>query len=155
VEGEIRHTKVDSGKGDLPAAEELAATAETIHSRSVQLSSEQHGLIAKMDLVEADGETVTPVDYKRGSPRENRETGELEAWDADRVQLAVQALVLRENGYRCDEGVLYYVMTKQRVRVTIDAGLVQQTLTALADARRIAAARIIPPPLEDSPKCPR
>ncbi len=155
VEGAIRHTKVDSGKGELASAEELAAGGETIHSRSVQLASEKHGLIAKMDLVEADGETVTPVDYKRGSPRENRETGEIEAWDADRVQLAVQGLVLRENGYRCDEGVLYYVTTKQRVRIAIDEALVQETLTALADARRVAAGRVIPPPLEDSPKCPR
>src|SRR5690606_19047267 len=111
-----------------------------LHSRSVTLSSDTHGLIAKLDLIEVSEKVVTPVDYKRGAPRKNAETRELEAWDADRVQLCSQALVLRDNGYECDEGVLYYVATKQRVRVAIDAELVEFTLQALADARAAAAS---------------
>lgn len=154
VEGALRHAKVDSGKGELvPAAE--AARDETIHSRSVTLSSDELGLIAKLDLIEAEGDLATPVDYKRGSPRVDRETGELGAWDADRVQLCVQALVLRHNAYRCVEGVLYYVATKQRVRVPVDDALVDETLAALRGARELAGSSHIPPPLVDSPKCPR
>jgi CRISPR-associated protein Cas1 len=155
VEGAIRHAKLDQGKGELPAANDLAAAGETIHSRSVQLSSDEHRLIAKMDLIEAASDLVTPVDYKRGSPKENRETGEIEAWDADRAQLAAQALVLRDNGYRCEEGVLYYVTTKQRVRVPMDAALIDETVAYLTAARRAAASDEIPLPLVDSPKCPR
>src|SRR5579872_6717738 len=52
VEGELRHAKVDEGKGELRAADELPAD-ERIHSRSVTLSSDRYGLIAKMDLIEA------------------------------------------------------------------------------------------------------
>lgn len=155
VEGALRHEKVETREDALPSAERLAASGESIHSRSVTLSSESHGLIAKMDLIEGDEGRVTPVDYKRGSPREDRATGELGAWDPDRVQLCVQALVLRDNGYVCDEAVVYYVSTKQRVRVPIDEGLVRQTLDALRQARELAASGQIPPPLEDSPKCPR
>jgi len=165
VEGALRHSKLDAGKGELTPADELKPE-DKIHARSVTLSSERHGLIAKMDLIEvdpteaADGGTdgeraVVPVDYKRGAPRENRRDGSLELWDADRVQLAVQALVLRENGYRCDEAVVYYVKTKQRVRLAIDEPLVAWTLDMLRQARETAAAGRIPPPLVDSPKCPR
>ena len=154
VEGALRHSKVDSGKGDLPAAEDLPAD-EKLHTRSVTLSSEEYRLIAKMDVIEASGGTVTPVDYKRGSPREDYETGELIAWDPDRVQLAVQALVLRDNGYQCEEAVVYYVTTKQRIRIAIDDALVAMTLDALRQARELAASGRIPPPLVDSPKCPR
>lgn len=154
VEGAIRHAKIDTGKGELPPAQELPAE-ETVHSRSVTLSSETHGLIAKLDVIESDEGALTPVDYKRGAPRQDRETGELSVWDADRAQLCVQALVLRENGYRCEEGVIYYVMTKQRVRVMIDEALVAETLTSLRDARALATSGRIPPPLLDSPKCPR
>ncbi len=139
----------------MASAEELAAGGETIHSRSVQLSSETHRLIAKLDLIDAEGDLVTPVDYKRGSPREDAKTGTLVAWDPDRVQLAVQAIVLRENGYRCQEGVIYYVTTKQRVRVPIDEGLLVETLGYLAQARQVAERGEIPLPLVDSPKCPR
>jgi CRISPR-associated protein Cas1 len=155
VEGELRHQKLDQGKGELAAADELAAAGQTIHSRSVQLASETHRLIAKLDLVEAEGDLVTPVDYKRGSPREDRTTGVPVAWDPDRVQLAVQAIVLRENGYRCEEGVIYYVMTRQRVRVPIDERLIAETLDYLRSAREAAASKHIPLPLVDSPKCPR
>jgi len=154
VEGAIRHAKVDTGKGELTPAGDLSAE-ETIHSRSVTLSSEAHRLIAKLDVIEAEDGRVTPVDYKRGTPREDRDTGELGAWDADRAQICVQALVLRDNGYQCDEGVIYYVTTKQRVRIAIDETLVSETLAALREARELAASGRIPPPLVDSPKCPR
>lgn len=154
VEGALRHAKLDDKQDELTPASELAPD-DQLHSRSVTLSSDVLGLIAKMDLVEAASGTVTPVDYKRGSPRKNAETGQLEAWDADRVQLAVQALILRDNGYTCDEGIIYYVSTKQRVRIPIDESLTTQTLQALADARQAAASDVIPPPLVDSPKCPR
>jgi CRISPR/Cas system-associated exonuclease Cas4 (RecB family) len=71
VEGALRHSKVDGGKGELAEAGELAERGETLHARSVTLSSETHRLIAKMDVIEADGERTTPIDYKRGSPRKN------------------------------------------------------------------------------------
>jgi CRISPR-associated protein Cas1 len=154
IEGRLRHTSLDDGKGELAPADSLPPD-ERLHSRSVTLSSDRHGLIAKMDLIEAADGLVTPVDYKRGSPRDDRETGELAVWDADRVQMAVQALVLRENGYRCDEAVIYYVATKQRVRMPIDESTIAWTLDQLRQAREVAEAGKIPPPLIDSPKCPR
>lgn len=154
VEGAIRHATVDGKEDSLTPAEELAPE-DRLHSRSVTLSSDTHQLIAKLDLIEVADGVVTPVDYKRGKPFKDNATGELQAWDADRVQVCVQALVLRENGYTCHEAVLYYASTKQRVRVAIDEELVSQTLTALHDARLLAESGVIPPPLVDSPKCPR
>lgn len=154
VEGALRHSKLESREDELAPAAELA-DEDKLHSRSVTLSSDAHGLIAKMDLIEASQGTVTPVDYKRGSSRKRAETGLPEAWDTDRAQLAVQALVLRDNGYTCEEAVVYYVSTKQRVRIPIDEELVEETLQALANARAAASADEIPPPLVDSSKCPR
>ncbi len=161
VEGKFQHQRVDverqrSGRGqreertELPKPEETVA--EKIHSRSVTLSSEKHRVIAKIDLVEGTGGVMTPVDYKHGHPRE---TGEgLELWPADRVQLAVQGLVLRENGYRCDEGIVYYAQTRQRVRVAFDEPLMRETEETIARAWALAEVGEIPPPLVDSPKCP-
>ncbi|HWP99511.1 MAG TPA: CRISPR-associated endonuclease Cas1 [Vicinamibacterales bacterium] len=151
LEGAFRHEKLERREDELPAPE--AAGEEKIHSRSVMLASDSHRLIARIDLVEGEGGRVTPVDYKRGSPRQG-DSG-LEAWPADRVQLCAQALILRDNGYACDEGVVYYNETRQRVRVGIDDALVAETLSALAAARAVAEAGRIPPPLVDSPKCPR
>ncbi len=154
VAGSLRHQKLERKEDALPAAEDLIATNEKIHSRSVQLASDTHRLIAKLDLIEGEGDLVVPVDYKIGRPRQDNDKGELSAWDTDRVQLAAQGLVLRENGYRCEEGVIYYVATKQRVRVPLDDELIAFTLNALKQARE-AAFGPIPPPLVDSPKCAR
>ena len=96
------------------------------------LSSERLRVIAKMDLVEAEDGIVTPVDYKHGRPREGPDG--LELWPSDRAQLAVQGIVLRENGYRCEEGIAYYRKTGQRVRVTFDEALIAETEALIAQA---------------------
>lgn len=150
IEGKQQHTRVDrEGKG-LPRPEDLGE--DRIHSRSVMLASERHRVIAKMDLVESEGGVVTPVDYKHGKPLEAADG--IRLWPADRVQLAVQGIVLRENGYRSEEGVVYYAKTKQRVRVEFTEELIAETLAAVEQAWATAGAGRIPAPLEDSPKCP-
>ena len=95
---------------------------------------------------------VCPVDYKVGAPREGEDANEL--WDTDRMQLGVQALILRDNGYSCNEGVIYYRETKQRVRLPITPELALWVEERIGTARQAAAAAI-PPPLVASPKCPR
>ncbi len=148
VQGKHAHRRVDRQKGALP---ETPEEDERIHARSVTLSSNSLGLIARMDLVEGEGNVVVPVDYKRGK-RPHTAKG---AYDPERVQLCVQGLLLREHGYQCDEGVLYFVGSKERVRIAFDEELESQTLSAINGLRILAAAGRIPPPLEDSPKCPR
>src|ERR1051326_6492934 len=150
IEGAIQHKRVDAKASALPAASQAG---EDIHARSVTLSSERLRVIAKMDLVELTGGTATPVDYKHGSPREGVD-GKLELWPADRAQLAVQAIVLRENGYQCEEGIAYYRKTQQRVRVVFDAAVIAETESLILEAWETAQLGLIPPPLEDSPKCP-
>jgi CRISPR-associated protein Cas1 len=66
----------------------------------------------------------------------------------------VQGLVLRENGYRCQEGMVYYAETRQRVRVIFDEALMQETEAIIVQAWALARSGEIPPPLADSPKCP-
>ncbi len=149
VEGGVQHKRVDRDGPGLPAPEDLE---EDLRTRSVTLSSEEHRLIARMDLVDVAQGVVTPVDYKHGRPREGN--GVLEAWPSDRVQLAVQGIILRENGYECREGVVHYAATKQRVRVELDEALVEETLGLVEQAWSTAREGVIPPPLEDSPKCP-
>jgi CRISPR-associated protein Cas1 len=92
------------------------------------------------------------VDYKAGAPKEGEEANEL--WDTDKMQLGLQALILRDNGYTCNEGVIYYRATKQRVRLPITPELESWILQNIADAKRVIAGPI-PAPLVHSPKCVR
>jgi CRISPR-associated protein Cas1 len=154
VEGAIRHSRVDAAVDDFPDPTDIVEDSARIKARGLMLSSEALQLIAKMDLVESKDGVVVPVDYKRGKPKEFGETG-VEAWEPDQIQLGVQALVLRENGYRCDYAVVYYATTKQRVRVAITDELVNRCLAAATEARQLIRSGEIPAPLVDSPKCPR
>lgn len=150
IEGKSQHQRVDAKSTELPPPEE--AGEETIHSRSVMLSSERLRVIAKMDLIEVSEGVVTPVDYKHGRPRQNDDG--IELWPTDRVQLAIQGLILRDNGYQCEEGVAYYAKTRQRARVAFDETVIQEAEQAIARAWELARAGQLPPPLVDSPKCP-
>lgn len=152
VAGALRHEKLETREDELPPPHELVE-GESRSSRSVELASERLKVIARMDLVEISGGVVVPVDYKKGRPRD--EDDGPAAWPADRAQVGVQALILRDNGYRCDEAVLFYNTTRQRVRVPIDDALVAEIEATIAAARETAAAGVIPPPLQNSPKCPR
>ena len=150
VEGKLQHKRVDKGGKPLPSPEQLAE--ETLETRAVTLSSDRLRVIAKMDLLEVEGGCVTPVDYKHGKPYEV--DGALQIWPADRAQLAVQAIVLRENGYRVEDGVIFYAATRQRVRVPLTEGVIDETEAAIRDAWALAETGRIPLPLDDSPKCP-
>lgn len=150
IEGRHVHRRVDQPGGSLPDPEE-AREEERIHARSITLSSNRLGLIAKMDLIEGQGNVLTPVDYKRGK-RPHVARG---AYEPERVQLCAQGMILEEHGYRCDEGILYFQGSRERVRVIFDDELRNTTQSAINGLRLIASGGQIPPPLEDSPKCPR
>lgn len=161
VEGRTAHRRVDKPSGKPPrpgkpapdhdAGADAAEPEPRIHVRSLELSSQALGLVARLDLAEFEGKRAVPVDYKRGR-RPHVARG---AYEPERIQLCAQALLLEEHGYTSPEGVLYFVASKERVPVVFDDALKAATRAAAAGLRLIATGGQIPPPLENSPKCPR
>lgn len=147
VEGRHVHRQVDRQSGSLPAPDD--DFEELKRASSLELSSRELDLTAKIDLVEIANGKVTPIDYKRGKrPHVPRR-----AYDPERVQLCAQGLLLEEHGYECSEGVLYFAGSRERVRVPFDEELRSLTRESLNVLRSVVDAGRIPPPLEDSPKC--
>jgi CRISPR-associated protein Cas1 len=138
---------VEAAPGFSPAGEDVAPGFSPADQNAKDEDAALKGGATKTPT-----KTVTPVDYKHGEPRET--DGGIQLWPTDRVQLAVQGLILCENGYRCEEGVVYYAKTRQRVRVLFDEALMRETEATIARAWDLARAGEIPPPLVDSPKCP-
>lgn len=132
----------------LPAPD---APIEDFVTRRITLASERLGLIAEIDVLDSEGGALVPVDTKKGK-RPHVEKG---AYEPERVQVAIQGILLREAGYTCTEGALFFAESRERVRIVLDDDLVEQALKAAADLRLTAAARRIPPPLENSTKCTR
>ena len=149
AEGRRAHATVDEGGGRLPAADDLGE--EMTRARAVTLASERLGIIAKMDVVEADGGTATPVDFKKGK-RPHVAAG---AYEPERVQVCAQGMILEDNGYTVGHGALWYAGSREKVPVVLDSELRARTLEAIAGLRAAASAGRRPPPLDNSPKCPR
>ena len=106
----FQHRRVDRPAGNLalPQSDDSPDNTDEIHARSVTISDETLGAIARIDLVEADGKRATPVDYKRGAVPDVPGN----AYEPERVQLCIQGLLLQASGYECRRGILYFVASR-------------------------------------------
>lgn len=150
AEGMRAHAATERGSAPLPPDPTQGSPSDLV-TRRVSLASERLGLSAEIDVLTlADGAAI-PVDHKKGK-RPHVPEG---AYLPERAQIAVQGVLLREAGYTCEEGALWFAASRERVRVPLTEELVATTLAAAADLRLAAAARRMPPPLDGSPKCNR
>jgi CRISPR-associated endonuclease Cas1/CRISPR-associated protein Cas4 len=156
VEGRFAHRRGEEKDEVLPdpiPADKKDEASEgdpaPVIARSVQLGSARLGLIAKLDLVTASGDTAIPLETKRGRVPDNPER----SWEPERVQLMAQGLLLREHGYHVDHGVLYFAGSRTRVEVPFTVELEARTLAYVEQARLAAGRTTLPPPLDNSPKC--
>lgn len=151
VDGRVIHRRVDQARGALPDPdgddddEEPAPYTAT----SVWLSSEKLGITAKIDYLEGEGGRVVPVERKRGKAP-GLPGG---AYLPERAQVCAHVLLLREHGFTCEVGQIYFAGDKRRVDIPIDDWLIERTLEAVRRARELAASGELPPPFQGSPKC--
>ncbi len=122
---------------------------DTVVSRAMAVSSARLGISGECDAVEfrrdsagigifgLDGRySVTPVEYKRGEPKEN---------ECDAMQLAAQAMCLEE--MMCCEiktGYLYYGETRHRLKVEINDELRGRTEAVLNEMHELFRRRYTP-----------
>ncbi|KZS61460.1 CRISPR-associated endonuclease Cas4/Cas1 [Mycobacterium ostraviense] len=144
--GQQVHRRVDTETGAAPLPEEGELTA----ARSVTLSSQELGVIAKIDVIEGIDGSVVPIDYKKGEPQADGTP-----WPSDEVQACIQGMVLRDNGYRSDRAELYYATPRRRVSVELTSERLARVTDVVAAARKVAQQSSAPLPLVNSPKCVR
>jgi CRISP-associated protein Cas1 len=152
AEGKRLHRRVDSKETLLPAQEEMSLAEgdpEPKVARSVTLQSEILGITAKLDLAQVEGDTAVPVETKRGKVPDNPQR----SWEPERVQIMAQGLLLREQGYKVEYGVLYYQGSRVRVSVEFTPELETRTRELILAAKTLEITREVPDPLVDSPKC--
>jgi len=147
VEGRYVHRNVDAGGGRIDDPDNESPVRK---ARSVTISSEHLGIIAKADIIEGRGNKVIPVEVKRGRPPKHGP-----AWSPELVQICAIGLILQDNGYDCSEGQIFFAESRERVKIPFDEKLVWQTLKVLGELKEVAGSADPPPPLVDSPKCPR
>ncbi|MEZ6146886.1 MAG: CRISPR-associated protein Cas4 [Planctomycetaceae bacterium] len=161
--GQVLHRQAHDGKPQTRDGVRI--------TRGLPLSSFSLGLTGKADVVEfrppadqtADdqatslagwlrervalglaGWTVTPIEYKRGSPKRN---------DCDRVQLCAQALCLEEMlSVHIEAGQLFYGEKRRRFDVPFDEQLRATTTEAAATLHAMFQSGTTPPAVREK-KC--
>ncbi len=167
--GVSTHRRVDQPSNAKTAAANAAEPDENKPKsvRSLTLSSQAMGLTATLDLAEIQGTTAVPVEYRKGRPFHNNfasardadpddpvPDADVQPWPTDRVQLGLQAALLREAGYEVSQGIIYYAAERRRLAVPIDAALITEALGTLASARTCAIGKR-PDPLVNDSRCAR
>ncbi len=150
VRGRTAHRVVDREGGAEPPEPDDDDPSRKV-TRSLSLGSTRLGLVGRLDVLETEAGEATPVDTRKGAAAPVAEG----AWEPERVQVAAQVLLLREHGYRSERGVLWFAGSRRRVDVWVDDALEARVLELRDQAREIARSGELPPPLKDSPKCPR
>ncbi len=139
ADGRFQHRWIDAEQDAVP--EDFVP----FHARSVSLSAPREGVCCRIDLLEGDGQSVTPVEYKRGeAPR-----APAGLYEPHLMQLAAQCLALRENGFSCEEGMIYFIRSKERVPVKFDAALMDRAKSLLEElTQHCSAGRDSPAPAQ-------
>ncbi|MBA2347212.1 MAG: CRISPR-associated protein Cas4, partial [Solirubrobacterales bacterium] len=146
VEGTDAHRRVDRERGELDPFEDDDAEAT-----SLTLASERLGLVAKLDRVVRRDEASVPVETKHGKAR----PGALPVWPPELAQITAQVLLLREHGHEVPHAEVYFPASRRRHRIEIPPDAEPWLEGLVGEIRENAASPTPPPPLVDSPKCPR
>lgn len=152
VQGREQHRAVDRPMGVLAKPGEDGDAPPFHDVTSLRLSSERLGVVAVVDRVASEDGSVIPVEVKRGRPGPDPDHP---LRDPELAQLSAQALLLREAGYRVDRGAVFFGETRTRHDVELPANAEEWIEEIVREVRENAASPVPPPPLVDSPKCPR
>ena len=136
VDGSLQHDRADN-------PEFTEKRGGLLLSRAMPVRSERYGITGKCDIVEFratdDGVPIagraglwspTPVEYKRGRPKES---------DADRLQLCAEAICLEEM-FSCSQiqtAYLYYMETRRREAVNLTNDLRDKVAHMLTEMRAL------------------
>lgn len=149
--GKIVHARVDKQDQVIQETDGQKKTTDEMPEivKSISASSQVFGFTGKLDLAELNGRKAVPVDFKRGAVPDIPE----HAWLPERVQLALQALLLQEMGYDCQYGFLYFAKSKRKIKVDFDDDLMETAKVFISKTKDLLSQDVRPECLLFSPKC--
>jgi CRISP-associated protein Cas1 len=152
---EVHGERTDTGQVAQGVADHAAVddptTSRSPRLRAVAIQSLPLGVTGRCDSVEilSDGK-LTVVEHKAAPIRRTSQVTQ-----PQRIQLALQALCLREQGHELAGAAVWFSTTKRRVEVSLDEQLFAEARRQVADTRKVIDSAVPPSPLEDDPRCGR
>jgi CRISPR-associated protein Cas1 len=119
--------------------------------RAVDVLSKSLDVTGRCDSVEIDDDgTMTVLEHKASPVRRLAEPTRPQM-----LQLALQALCLREQGHRVASAAVWFSTTRRRVPVELTGDLLDDARREASATRATICASEAPPPLEDDSRCSR
>lgn len=152
---EMRGERTDTaqmahGTADHAAVDEHS-TSRGARLRALDIGSAELQLVGRCDTVETSEEgALTVVEHKAAPVRRSSEPT-----FPQRIQLALQAICLREQGYVVAGAAVWFTTTRRRVVVPLDDSLMADARAQTALTHAAIAGTRPPDPLEDDPRCGR
>jgi len=160
------HKRVDKHSAVKKSEKTESCKPKTV--RSLTLTDYDLKLTATLDIADIKGKQAFPIEYRKGSAKRNyilpnisqeetetpNDLYENEPWPTDKIQIALQAILLEKNGYDVNQGYIFYAKEKLKLAVKIDEELEKYALEILKQAQNCAKGSR-PKPLENDPRCPR
>lgn len=148
IEGGYVHRRVDNPTKDLVPGDGKDGSFNT---RSLAFDSIKYKISGVIDLVDCEDGKLIIVEYKKGAAA--RDDNDLRvAKDNDVIQVAAQALLLKDNGFNIDRAFIYYAAEKVKIEVPLSEALEKRCM-ALVEAAFLTAEGDMPPPLDDDARC--
>ena len=143
LEGTLAHQRVHQEGTHTTAEGEMQTTRLYLYSEALHLTG-------FADVIEERAGVFLPVEYKRGQQGQ---------WLNDHIQLCAQALCLEERQPGkplIPHGYIFYIGSRRRTQVKFTTELREKTRATIAQALKVAALEIPPPPLAGNmaARCP-
>ncbi len=124
-------------------------TSRSRQRRSVQIKSDELGIVGRCDVVEPVGnDSIRLVEYKSTPVRKTPQVTE-----ANLIQLALQGICLNESGENVVEYAVHFTDHNKKIPVELTEEDFDLARSFVDRTRSIIDGNTAPGPLEDSPKC--
>jgi CRISPR-associated protein Cas1 len=151
VHGEKTDTaQVATGVRDHAAVDD-ASTSRGFRLRGVEVWSDALGIRGRCDSIEVDDDGAMTIVEHKAAPVRRRSV----VTDPQRVQLALQAICLRERGNRVAGAAVWFSTTRSRVTVDLDEATLARARDEVVACRSVLSQPTPPPPLPDDDRCRR
>ena len=135
--GTSRHRRVDDPKG-----------ARTMESTSVNFEAPLLGVTGRCDVLKAGAHGLDVVEFKATPVRRRAEVTE-----ANRIQVALQALALEEMGHSVNSAAVYFPDHEQTIQVPLTNDLREQARAAVLATRQAVGRLRAPGPRSEIESC--
>lgn len=149
MQGErVESAQMQQGFNDHAVADRYTGVDDAGLFHAIDIRDTKWNLSGRLDAVQLTDTGAIIREYKATPVKR-----EMRVTDAMRIQLAMQAMCLKEMGYEVAGTQIFFTSHHRRVDVELTSEDYHEAEKAIEGTRELACSEVAPEPFEDSPRC--